>query len=75
LVAANAACGSTYQELLTCGATKPADSWTCYTSTLLSIDTPVPPSSAAPDGCATEYAAFLATVLANIVTCGPALGG
>jgi hypothetical protein len=73
-VAANGVCGSTYHNLLACGVTKPADSWTCYTVAALNINTAVPPSSAAPDGCAAEYAAFLAAVVANLATCGAALG-
>jgi hypothetical protein len=74
LVAANAICGSTYLALLTCGETKPADSWLCYT--VLTISTPVPPyDTGAPTGCQTEFTAFSAAIIANLATCGAVLAG
>jgi hypothetical protein len=73
LVAANAACGSGYLNLLACGATKPADSWSCLT--ILTVNIPVPPNTAEPDGCQTEFTAFSNVIIANFATCGAVLAG
>jgi hypothetical protein len=63
LVAANPICGTDYQALLACGATKSAASWTCYT--LGTTTTPIPPTTAAPDGCLAEFTTLSLVLLAN----------
>ena len=73
LTAANATCGSTYLDLLACGATKSADSWSCLTITLLNVSIPMPPTTPAPEGCGTQFTAFSAAIVGNLLTCGPAL--
>ncbi len=69
------ACGNDYLAMLKCGATQPADSWTCYPVKYLTvnINLPVPPSALATDPCYNEFQKLFQTIMGNIMTCPAAL--
>lgn len=69
------ACGNDYLAMLKCGATQPADSWSCFTASsgTASISIPVPPSSAATDPCFTQFQKLYLTIIQNYAACSGAL--
>jgi hypothetical protein len=66
-IATGPVCAAAYLDLLSCGLSQPADSWTCFTipQTNPPVMIPVPPYAQTTDACYVPYQNLYLTILGN----------